>query len=225
MTRSVKIPPGVDDQMNVALPGEGCPSLKGDPPGDLVCSIQLQPHPFWRRYGSQLSTRYSITYSQAVLGAELELPTLSGPEAFKIPPGTAADQAFRIRNRGMPDPNGGPPGDLTIETFLEVPTRISREYKTLLQRIAEIEQPKIARRRNAPLQQVEKPVSGCDSADPKREDNQQHFRLPISYTEAVLGARVDLPSFAGAKSIKIPAGTQNGRVFRIRSKGMNDPNG
>ncbi len=94
--------------MRVRLAGEGEPSPDGGPPGDCYCFVSVREHPLFHRDGRHLILELPITYTQAALGATIEVPTLDGPDNLAIPPGTQSGEVFRMRKRGMPDPHGGP---------------------------------------------------------------------------------------------------------------------
>ena len=100
--RDVAIPAGVDHQMRVRLAGEGEPSPDGGPPGDCYCVIHVDEHPLFQRDGQDLIVRLPIAFSQAALGATVEVPTLEGREPLEIPAGTQPGEVFRLRGRGMP---------------------------------------------------------------------------------------------------------------------------
>lgn len=150
----VAIPPGVDDGMRVRLAGEGEPSPDGGPPGDCYCFISVRPHELFQRDGRHLILRVPITYSQAVLGATLEVPTLEGRTELDIPPGTQPGDVFRLRGEGMPDPHGGPKGDLLVETYIEVPKHVSSDQEELLRQLAELEQADVTPHRKSFLEKL-----------------------------------------------------------------------
>ncbi len=135
----VAIPAGVDDGMRVRLTGEGGPSPDGGPPGDCYCFVSVRPHQLFERDGTHLILRLPMNYTQAVLGATVEVPTLNGPYELKVPAGTQPGEVFRIRSEGVPDPRGGPRGDLLVQTFIEIPKRLSPEQEKLLRELAELE--------------------------------------------------------------------------------------
>ncbi|NIO46973.1 MAG: molecular chaperone DnaJ [Planctomycetales bacterium] len=137
--REVVIPAGVDDQMRIRITGEGEPSPNGGPPGDCYCFIHVRQHPLFRRDGSQLICRVPVTYSQAALGATIEVPTLEGPDQLKIPAGTQPGQVFTLRRRGMPDPRGNHVGDLHIQVDVEVPKKLDSAQEDLIRQLAELE--------------------------------------------------------------------------------------
>lgn len=139
VTLDVAVPAGVDDGMRVRLPGEGEPSPDGGPPGDCYCFVSVRKHRLFERDGSHLILRLPMTYTQAALGATIEVPTLDGPYDLKVPAGTQPGDVFRIRGQGMPDPRGGARGELLVQTFIEIPKKLSAEQETLLRELAELE--------------------------------------------------------------------------------------
>lgn len=148
----VAIPAGIDDGMRVRLPGEGEPSPDGGPPGDCYCFVSVRTHKLFRREGLHLILRLPISYSQAALGATVEVPTLSGREELTVTPGTQPGDVFRLRGRGMPDPRGSGRGDLLVQTFIEVPRRLSAKQATLLRELAELERVDVTPERKTFLQ-------------------------------------------------------------------------
>lgn len=135
----VDIPPGVDDGMRVRLTGEGEASPDGGPPGDCYCFITVKPHSLFQRDGSNLLLQLPIGYSQAVLGAEIEVPTLEGSHLLRIEAGTQSGAVHQLRGKGVADPRSGRRGDLLIKTFIEVPKKVSAEQAKLLRQLAELE--------------------------------------------------------------------------------------
>lgn len=150
----VHVPPGVDDGMRIRLAGEGEPSLEGGPPGDCYCFIKVRRHHLFHREGKHLLVQLPITYSQAVLGARLDVPTLQGTVPLDIPRGTQSGQQFRLRGLGMPDPRGGTPGDLIVETVVEIPKKVSAKQEELLRQLAELEQRDVSPQRKSFLEKL-----------------------------------------------------------------------
>ncbi len=138
--REVIVPAGVDDQMRIRLSGEGDPSPDGGPAGDCYCVVHLAPHPLFQREGQELIVRVPIAYSQAALGATIEVPTLEGREPLDVPAGTQSGEVFKLRGRGMPDPRRRGRGDLLVEVNIEVPKHLSARQETLLRDLAAEEQ-------------------------------------------------------------------------------------
>jgi molecular chaperone DnaJ len=140
----VEIPPGVDDEMRVRITGQGEPSPNGGPPGDCYCFISVLPHPLFERDGQHLVCRIPITYAQAALGTTIEVPTLKGRGELEIPAGTQSGAVFRMGGKGMPDPRRRGLGDLLVQVMIEVPRKLSKEEKTLLRDLAELEHKHVA---------------------------------------------------------------------------------
>ncbi|NQU25214.1 MAG: molecular chaperone DnaJ [Candidatus Nealsonbacteria bacterium] len=140
VTRKIVIPAGVDNQTQVRIGGEGEPSPEGGPPGDCYCIISVTEHSLFERNGQHLVCQIPISYSQAALGAKLEVPTLDGPDELKVPAGTQNGEVFQLKGRGMPDPRHRGKGDLLIQVHVEVPKKLDNEHKQLLRRLAEMEQ-------------------------------------------------------------------------------------
>ncbi len=145
----VRIPAGVDDGTRVRISGEGEPSASGGPPGDCYCFISVLSHPLFDREGQHLVCRVPITYTQAALGCDLEVPTLSGRGEVKLPPGTQSGDVFRLNGEGMPDPRRHGLGDLLVQVTIEVPKKISAEEQKLLRELAELENTNVAPERKS----------------------------------------------------------------------------
>jgi molecular chaperone DnaJ len=132
-TLEVQVPPGVDTGDRIRLNGEGEPGDRGAPPGDLYVQIVVKPHHFFERDGSNLLCAVPIDIVTATLGGELEVPTLDGKAALKIPEGTQGGKVFRLRGLGVKSVRGGPAGDLLCTVLVETPVKLSRKQKELLQ--------------------------------------------------------------------------------------------
>jgi molecular chaperone DnaJ len=150
----VVIPAGVDDGMRVRLSGEGEPSPDGGPAGDCYCFVSVRPHSIFKRDGKNLILQVPISYSQAALGATLDVPTLSGPEQIEIPQGTQHGEVFRLRQRGVADPRGGVVGDLLVQVYLEVPKKISAKQESLLRELAILEHADVTPHRRSFLEKL-----------------------------------------------------------------------
>lgn len=137
---SVKIPAGVDTGARLRLAGEGEHGRSGGPPGDLYVVVQVRPHLRFRRDGSTVLSRVTISYPQAVLGANIEVDTLHGVAPLEIPAGTPHGRDFRLRSQGIDRLSGGGRGDhvVTVEVEVPNPRNLSDEEVTLLRRLAEI---------------------------------------------------------------------------------------
>lgn len=150
----VTIPAGVDDGMRVRLSGEGESSPNGGPNGDCYVFIQVLRHKLFHRDGDNIILQMPISYTQAALGAEIEVPTLDGTDLLKIGRGTQSGEVFKLRGKGMPNPQGGRQGDLLVQTFIETPKKMSTEQEELLRKLAELEQKDVLPERKNFLQRL-----------------------------------------------------------------------
>jgi len=132
----VAIPAGVESGMQVRVPGEGEVGGRGGPRGDLYVLIDVREHPFFERKGSDLFCTIPITITQAALGDEIRVPTMSGEEKLKIPEGTQSGHIFRLKGKGLPSPQGHGKGDLNIRVSVVTPSKLTREQKRLLEELA-----------------------------------------------------------------------------------------
>ena len=136
-TLSVKVPPGVDTGDRIRLSGEGEAGPEGGPPGDLFVQMSVKQHPIFERDGKNLYCEVPITFADAALGGELEVPTLDGRVKLKIPPETQTGKLFRLRGKGVKPVRGGVVGDLLCRAVVETPVKLNKEQKALLQKLAE----------------------------------------------------------------------------------------
>ncbi len=132
-TIDLKIPAGVDTGTRVRVEGEGEAGVKGGPTGDLYIIIHLKPHKIFERDGNNIYVEIPISFTQAVLGDEIDVPTIDGEATLKIPSGTQSETTFRLKGRGIPHLRGGGAGDEMIKVKVEVPTRISSRQRELLE--------------------------------------------------------------------------------------------
>lgn len=130
-TIHVKIPAGVDNGSRLRMSGEGEGGYLGGPPGDLYIYITVQPHKFFSRHGDDVYCDFSITFGQAALGAELEVPTIEGNVKLTIPEGTQTGTTFRMRGRGFPKLHGRGRGDQHLKVKVVTPTHLTEEQKQL----------------------------------------------------------------------------------------------
>jgi molecular chaperone DnaJ len=135
----VKVPPGVDTGMQLCLRGEGDPGANGGPRGDLYVDIHVAEHPFFHRDGLDLTCRVPISFTQAVLGTEFEIPLLEGRHPFTVPAGTQPGEVFRLRGKGMPDTRSRRHGDLLVEVQVEIPRKLNEKQQKLIRELAELE--------------------------------------------------------------------------------------
>jgi molecular chaperone DnaJ len=137
-TLAVKIPSGVDEGDRIRLSGEGEAGVNGGPPGDLYVVIHLKAHSVFQREGDDLHCEMPISYSQAALGGEIEIPTLDGSAKIKVPPETQTGQVFRLRGKGIKGVRSTYPGDLMCEVVVETPVRLTDRQKELLRELEDI---------------------------------------------------------------------------------------
>ena len=136
---SVHIPAGVHEGQAVCLRGEGEPSHTGTSRGDLHVYVHVRPHPLLKRRGNDLLCQVPITFSQAALGGDIKVPTLNGPEEIKIPSGAQNGDMVTLKGRGLPSVRAGRKGDLYVQLFVEVPKKLSRRQRELLDAYAKTE--------------------------------------------------------------------------------------
>lgn len=135
---TVKIPAGVETGSRLRLSGEGEYGERNGPPGDLYIFLSVAPHPIFKRENDDIICEVPISFSQAALGAEIEVPTLDGPAKLKIPAGTQSGKMFRISGKGIASVHTGRRGDAQIILRVETPTRLNKKQKELMQEFAEI---------------------------------------------------------------------------------------
>ncbi len=133
-TLSVKIPAGVDTGDRIRLTGEGEAGMSGGPPGDLYVQVSVRDHPIFERDGANLYCEVPISFVDAALGGQLEVPTLSGRVSLKIPAETQTGKQFRLRGKGVTPVRGGGVGDLLCRIAVETPVNLSSEQKTMLEK-------------------------------------------------------------------------------------------
>jgi molecular chaperone DnaJ len=138
-TLSVKIPAGIRDGQAIRLEGEGEPGTSGGPRGDLYCYAKVEPHPFLLRNDDDLVIRLPISFSQAALGATVEVPSLSGKKNMEIPPGTQHGTVLQIKGQGLPDLRTGRRGSLLVQVLVEIPKKLSKDQEKLLRDFAKTE--------------------------------------------------------------------------------------
>src|SRR5216683_2722873 len=118
--------------------GEGEPGERGGPPGDLYVVVHVRPHPIFIREGTEVLCEVPVSFTQAALGTQIEVPTLDGKVKMKIPAGTQTGKTFRLRGRGIPHLRGAGRGDQHVRVVVETPTDLTRQQKELLEKFAQI---------------------------------------------------------------------------------------
>jgi molecular chaperone DnaJ len=135
--KPVAIPAGVDSGTQIRLAGEGQPGTNGGPNGNLYLEIQVQKHKFFRRRKDAIMLDLNINVAQATLGAEIEVPTLDGPEKLHIPAGTQPGKVFTIRNKGVPHLRGRGRGDQLVVVNVEIRKNLSAEQRQLVEQLGQ----------------------------------------------------------------------------------------
>jgi molecular chaperone DnaJ len=135
---TLKIPPGVDTGVRLRSSGNGEAGIHGGAAGDLHIVLHVQPHEIFQRDGDDLLCEVPISFAQAALGAEMEVPTLGAPVTVKIPPGTQNGAVFRLKGRGVKSVQGYGQGDLLARVQVEIPTRLNAEQKAKLEEFARL---------------------------------------------------------------------------------------
>jgi molecular chaperone DnaJ len=167
--RRVTIPAGVDSDVRVRLAGEGEPGGSGGPPGDCYCVIEIEEHPFLTRDGRDLHCEVPITFTQAALGATVEVPTLDGPKPLQVVRGTQAGDVVRVRGLGMPEVRGRGIGDLHVHLHVEVPKALSPRAEELLRELAAEERAAVSPKRSSFFTRLSEYFQGKESSGQREE--------------------------------------------------------
>ena len=136
-TIKINIPAGIDHGQTISLRGQGNAGKNGGPAGDLLITVMVQPHELFHRDGVDVFCEAPITFAQAVLGAELEIPTIDGKVKYSIPEGTQTGTVFRLKGKGIPVLNGRGRGDQYVTVTIETPRNLNKEQKEALRRFSE----------------------------------------------------------------------------------------
>jgi molecular chaperone DnaJ len=133
----VKVPPGVEEGTRIRYGGEGDAGRANGPKGDLYVVLSIQPHDFFERDGHDLRCVVPISFPQAALGADIEIEGIDGAVHLKIPEGTQSGREIRVRGRGVPILNGRGQGDLVVKVLVQVPRKLTRPQRELVNKLAE----------------------------------------------------------------------------------------
>jgi molecular chaperone DnaJ len=133
---NVKIPAGVDTGSRLKLRGEGAGGANGGPAGDLYVIISVAEHALFKRHENSIVCEVPVSFTQAALGAEIDVPTLEGKVKMKIPAGTQSGAVFRLRGKGVPDTRGYGRGDQLVQVTVETPRDLSPKQRELLEEFA-----------------------------------------------------------------------------------------
>lgn len=141
---SVKIPAGVDTGSRLRLIGEGESGTRGGPPGDLYVFINVKPHHFFERNNNDIICQVPISFVQAALGADINVPTLTGEKKLRIPKGTQPGEVFRFKGEGIPSLRGHGRGNQIIQVLVKTPTGLTKKQEALLKEFGALESAKLS---------------------------------------------------------------------------------
>ena len=136
-TIQASIPAGIDNGQTISIRGQGNAGKNGGPAGDLLITITVRPHELFRREGTSVLCEAPITFTQAVLGAELEIPTIDGKVKYTLPDWVPSGTTFRLKGKGIPSINGRGRGDQYVTVYIETPKNLNKEQKEALKKFAE----------------------------------------------------------------------------------------
>jgi len=158
----VKVPAGVHDGQAVRVTGEGEAGENGAPNGDLHVYIAVKEHPIFSRHNNDLVCQVPISFSEAALGARVEVPTLKGVETMDVPTGTQHGEVFKLKNRGLPDVRSHRIGDQLVQIVIEVPKKLNDRQKQLLREFAASEDARLQEQRKGFFDKLKELIKGED---------------------------------------------------------------
>ncbi|MEN8150164.1 MAG: molecular chaperone DnaJ [Planctomycetota bacterium] len=144
-----RVPAGIEDGTQIRLAGEGEAGERGGPPGDLYCEVRVGQHPLFVREADDLLCDVPLSFSQAALGAEVQIPLVTGKMDFEVPKGTQSGEMFRVRGKGLANVHGRGVGDLLVRLHVETPKRLTERQEELLREFAETEEISVSPRRKS----------------------------------------------------------------------------
>ena len=153
---TIKIPEGIEDGMTLRVNSEGEPGDNGGPPGDLLCDVNIRPHPLFKRAGPDVYMELPVGFAQAAMGASIEVPTLRGRADLNISSGTQSGQVLRMRGEGFPKLDGYGRGDQLVEIVVEVPRKLSADQERIMREFAATEEQNITPRRKSWMDSVKR---------------------------------------------------------------------
>jgi molecular chaperone DnaJ len=156
----VKIPAGAHDGQAVRVGGEGEAGEAGAPPGDLHVYISVKEHPVFSRHNNDLVCQVPISFTEAALGATVEVPTLKGTQPLDVPAGSQHGQVFKLKGNGLPDLRSGRQGDELVQIVIEVPKKLNEKQKQLLREYAATEEAQVHQTRKSFLGKLKGMFSG-----------------------------------------------------------------
>lgn len=133
---SVNVPAGVKEDQRLKLAGEGDSPQGASAPGDLYVIVKVQEHPLFKRQDNDINMDVPVSYTDAILGTSIEIPTITGKAVIRIPPGTHSGQTFRLKGKGFPKIGGFGAGDMLVRLVVDTPDKISNRQKELLEELS-----------------------------------------------------------------------------------------
>ena len=167
-TIEIQVPAGIEEDQRIRVPGQGDAGEPGGPRGDLYAEVQVARHPFLERHGRDLLCQVPISFTQAALGAQVEVPTLEGLEKMTVPRGTQSGDLARLRGKGVPDLQGYGRGDLLVQLVVEIPKKLSQRQEELLRELAASERKGILPQREGFLEKLAKYL-GEDKSEARKK--------------------------------------------------------
>ena len=153
-TIDVQIPPGIENGQRIRYAEQGNAGEPGAPRGDLYAVVRIEPHAFFDRHGRDLLCMLPISFTQAALGAMVDVPTLEGKEEMEITRGTQSGDLYRLDGKGLPDIHGSGRGDILVQVVVETPKKLSRRQEELLREFAETEKKGVLPQRESFLEKL-----------------------------------------------------------------------
>jgi molecular chaperone DnaJ len=136
----VNIPAGIHDGQSMRIAGEGEPGDHGGPRGDLHVHVRVKQHPFFARDEQNLVMQLPVSFAQATLGTDLEVPTLFGKSMLRVPPGTQHGEVLMLKGLGLPSLRGGASGHQLVQILIEIPKKLNKKQEELLREYAKLEE-------------------------------------------------------------------------------------
>jgi molecular chaperone DnaJ len=169
---NVRIPGGIQDGQAVRIRNEGEPSESGGPRGDVYCRVHIKQHPFLRRHNNDLILQLPISFTQAALGAEIDVPTLRGKTTLKIPRGAQHGDTYRLAGEGLPDLHSRRTGEQIVQILIEIPRKMTKQQERLLREFAETADHQVLPESQGFVERLKKYFSGRAESDgqQKKED-------------------------------------------------------
>jgi molecular chaperone DnaJ len=164
-TIEVRVPAGVASGMEDVYRGEGEAGEPGGPRGDLIVEFRVREHPFFRRDGDHLVCQVPVTFSQAALGGDIEVPTLDGPITHSLPRGVQSGEAVRIPGKGMPNLRSGRKGDLYVVVTVETPRNLTKRQEELFRELAEIDKKQVSPERKSFFEKIREFFSSKEASE------------------------------------------------------------